>query len=58
MINVLNLFWIVPLSMIIGAVILICIACIMVGKVSEEEEQEILRKIEEEEMKRRMRERK
>ena len=58
MIDALNLFWIVPLSMIVGAIVLICIACVVVGKVSEEEEQEFLRKIEEEEIKRRMRERK
>ena len=51
MIDALNLFWIVPLSMIVGAIVLICIACVVAGKVSEEEEQEILRKIEEEEIK-------
>ena len=48
MINALHLIWIIPLSMLIGMVVLLCIACVAVGKVSEEEEQEILRKIKEE----------
>lgn len=58
MINTLHLIWIIPLSMLFGMIVLLYIACIAVGKVSEEEEQEILRKIEEEEIKRRMGERK
>ena len=32
MINILHLIWIIPLSMIFGAVAMICIACIIVGK--------------------------
>ena len=35
MINALNLIWIVPLSMIIGAISLICISCIVVGRKAE-----------------------
>lgn len=37
MINILHLIWIVPLSMIFGAAAMTCIACIAVGKISEEE---------------------
>ena len=37
MINALNLIWIIPLSMIAGAVVVICYACIVVGKEADEE---------------------
>lgn len=47
MINTLHLIWIVPLSMIFGAVAMICIACIIVGKTSEEEERRLVETIEE-----------
>ena len=47
MINILHLIWIIPLSMIFGAVAMICIACIIVGKKSEEEERRLLEATEE-----------
>lgn len=31
-----NLIWIILLSMVIGAMVLVCIACVVVGKESEE----------------------
>lgn len=42
MINILHLIWIIPLSMIFGAVVMTCIACVIVGKISEEEERRLL----------------
>ena len=51
MISTLHLIWIIPLSMLFGMIALLCIACVVVGSVSEEEEQEILREIEEEKLK-------
>ena len=47
MINILHLIWIIPLSMIFGAAIMTCVACIIVGKISEEEERRFLETIEE-----------
>ena len=41
MIDALNLLWIVPLSMIIGALSIICIACIInAGNITKELEKE------------------
>lgn len=41
MIDILNLLWIVPLSMIIGALIIICVACaINAGNITKELEKE------------------
>ena len=51
MISALHLIWIIPLSMLLGMILLLCIACLVAGSISEEEEQEILRKIEEEKLK-------
>ena len=41
MINALNLIWIIPLSMITGAMGLICYVCAIVGKEAEEEEKRL-----------------
>lgn len=43
MINILHLTWIIPLSMIFGAAAMICISCVIVGKISEEEERKLFR---------------
>ena len=41
MISVLNLLWIVPLSMIIGALGIICVACVInAGNITKELEKE------------------
>lgn len=41
MINVLNLLWIVPLSMIIGASSVVCVACVInAGNITKELEKE------------------
>ena len=37
MIEAWHLIWIIPLSMIVGAVVVICYACIVVGKEADEE---------------------
>lgn len=37
MINALNLIWIIPLSMMAGAIGVICYACIVIGKEADEE---------------------
>ena len=47
MIDILHLIWIIPLSMILGAVVMICISCMIVGKMSEEEERRLLETTEE-----------
>lgn len=49
MISWLPLFWIVPLSMIIGACSIIFIACIIIGKESEEEELKLFNQTKEQE---------
>ncbi len=45
MINALNLIWIIPLSMFAGIAAFLFIACVVVGKLSKEEEEELLRKM-------------
>ena len=37
MIDILHLIWIIPLSMVLGAVVMFYISCIIVGKMFEEE---------------------
>ena len=48
MIEALNLLWIIPLSVIFGAIGMVCFACVAINKISEEEllEAENLKKIE------------
>jgi hypothetical protein len=40
-INILHLLWIVPVSMVAGAAVILCLACIIVGKEAEEEWQKL-----------------
>lgn len=47
MISVLNLIWIIPLSMVAGAAGLVCVACAVVDKQVDEELKEIDRMLEE-----------
>jgi hypothetical protein len=47
MISVLNLIWIIPLSMVAGAAGLVCVACAVVDKQADEELKEIDRMLEE-----------
>lgn len=44
-----HLFWIIPLSMIVGACTVVCIACIIIGKESEEEELKLFNQMKEQE---------
>ena len=41
MINALHLIWIIPLSIIVGAVGVICCACVVIGKEADEEEKRL-----------------
>ena len=47
MINALNLIWIIPLSMIMGVMGVICCACVVIGKEAEEEEKRLRETIKE-----------
>ena len=40
MINVLHLIWIVPLSMMVGVVGVICYVCAIIGEEADEEEKD------------------
>ena len=47
MINILHLIWIIPLSMIAGVCTFIVVSCVIIGKISREEEEEIEKYIKE-----------
>ena len=44
-----HLFWIIPLSMIAGACTIVYIACVIIGKESEEKELKLFNQIKEQE---------